>query len=224
MTIAGGIMGALFHRAQTGEATTVDVSLLGTGIWSMGAAYGLSLLHDVPWTPPPKEERANPLYANYRTKDGRWLAFGCLQAGRYWAPMCDVIGRPELATDPRYADHVSLLARTSEVMELLREAFAERTLAQWRERLVGFVGQWTVVQDTLETAVDPQTLANGYIQDCQTAAGAPFRLVAAPVQYDGVPAVPRRAPGFNEHGDEILADLGLGEDAVIDLKIRGVVA
>ena len=36
MTIAGGIMGALFHRERTGEATVVDVSLFGTGLWAMG--------------------------------------------------------------------------------------------------------------------------------------------------------------------------------------------
>ena len=47
MTIAGGIMGALFHRERTGEATTVDVSLLGVGMWSMGAALALSLQHEV---------------------------------------------------------------------------------------------------------------------------------------------------------------------------------
>ena len=41
MTIAGGIMGALFHRERTGEATVVDVSLLGTGLWSMGQAIAL---------------------------------------------------------------------------------------------------------------------------------------------------------------------------------------
>ena len=41
MTIAGGIMGALFHRERTGEATTVDVSLLGTGMWAMGQAFAL---------------------------------------------------------------------------------------------------------------------------------------------------------------------------------------
>src|SRR6478609_1062579 len=52
MTIAGGIMGALFHRERTGEATTVDVSLLGTGMWSMGAALALSLQLDRPWAPP----------------------------------------------------------------------------------------------------------------------------------------------------------------------------
>jgi crotonobetainyl-CoA:carnitine CoA-transferase CaiB-like acyl-CoA transferase len=81
-----------------------------------------------------------------------------------------------------------------------------------------------VVQDTLEAAADPQTVANGYIQGCETATGTPFRLVAAPVQFDEEPAVPRRAPEFNEHGDKILAGMGFDEDAIIDLKIRGVVA
>src|SRR2546423_3217972 len=66
MTIAGGIMGALFHRERTGEATIVDVSLLGTGLWAMGQAIALSLLMDVPMTGPPADRlRANPLAANY---------------------------------------------------------------------------------------------------------------------------------------------------------------
>ena len=59
MTIAGGIMGALFHRERTGEATEVDVSLLGVGLWSMGAALALSLQHDVPWRGRPKIGRAS---------------------------------------------------------------------------------------------------------------------------------------------------------------------
>ena len=46
------------------------------------------------------------------------------------------------------------------------------------------------------------------MQDCETADGKPFRLVAAPVQYDEQPATPGRAPEFNEHGDEILGELG----------------
>ena len=48
MTIAGGIMGALFHRERTGEATIVDVSLLGVGLWAMGQAMALSLMLGVP--------------------------------------------------------------------------------------------------------------------------------------------------------------------------------
>jgi crotonobetainyl-CoA:carnitine CoA-transferase CaiB-like acyl-CoA transferase len=225
MTIAGGIMGALFHRERTGEATTVDVSLLGTGLWSMGQAVALSLLLDIPWSAPPADRlRANPLVGNYRTKDERFLSFTCLQAGRYWPPLCEVIGRPDLASDPRFADHESLMANSAEAIEILREVFAQRTLAEWRQQLAGFVGQWAVVQDTLEAAADPQAVANGYVQECRTAAGVPFQLVAAPVQYDEEPAVPGRAPEFNEHGDEILSELGLDWEAIVDLKVRGVVA
>ena len=224
MTIAGGIMGALLHRERTGEATVVDVSLLGTGLWAMGQAMALSLVLDRPWTPPPASQMRNPLSRNYDTKDGRVLAFTCLQAGKYWPPMCDAIGRPELATDERFADHASLMANASEAIELLDAVFAGATLAEWRERLASFVGQWAVVQDTLEAAADPQTIANGYVQECRTAAGVPFRLVAAPVQFDEEPAPPERAPEFNEHGDDILGELGLDWDTIVDLKVRGIVA
>ena len=225
MTIAGGIMGALFHRERTGEAKVVDVSLLGTGIWSMGQAIALSLLLDKPWTPPPADVLAgNPLVRLYTTKDGRHIWLTCLQGAKYWPSMCEVIGRPELATDPRFADHESLFANGRAAAEILDEVFASATLEEWRERLANFTGQWAVVQHTLEAATDPQSVANGYIQECRTAAGIPFQLAAAPVQFDEQPAVPERAPEFNEHGDAILGELGLDMDTIVDLKVRGVVA
>jgi len=224
MTIAGGIMGALFHRERTGEATTVDVSLLGTGMWSMGQAFAISLLSNVPWQGPPSNApRLNPLTANYPTKDDRFLSFCCLQAGKYWAPLCDAIGRPELGSDPRFADHATLLEHCAEAQEILRATFAELPLSEWRERLADFTGQWCVAQDTLEATTDPQAIANGYLQDCETAAGSSFRLVAAPAQFGGEPAPVGRAPAFNEHGDAILAELGIDWDTVVDLKVRSVV-
>jgi crotonobetainyl-CoA:carnitine CoA-transferase CaiB-like acyl-CoA transferase len=225
MTIAGGIMGALFHRERTGEAALVDVSLLGVGLWAMGQALALSLLLDKPWAPPPADAMgANPLTRTYRTADGRVLWFTCLQAAKYWPTFCVAIGRPELATDPRFADHASLMANNLAAAELLDEVFAGATLEEWRQRLASFDGQWAVVQDTIEAAADPQTVANGYVQDCETLAGVPFQLAAAPVQFDEAAAVPRRAPELNEHGDAILQELGFDWDAIVDLKVRGVVA
>jgi crotonobetainyl-CoA:carnitine CoA-transferase CaiB-like acyl-CoA transferase len=99
-------MGALFHRERTGEATVVDVSLLGTGLWAMGQAMAMSLIANVGWQPPPQADMLrNPLVGNYLTKDGRYVSLCCLQAGQYWPAMCEVLGRPELATDDRFKDH-----------------------------------------------------------------------------------------------------------------------
>ncbi len=83
MTIAGGIMGALFHRERTGEATVVDVSLLGTGLWAMGQAIALSLLlDDAVGAAAAPAWQATRSSRNYMTKDGRalWRSRACRPA------------------------------------------------------------------------------------------------------------------------------------------------
>jgi crotonobetainyl-CoA:carnitine CoA-transferase CaiB-like acyl-CoA transferase len=227
MTIAGGIMGALYHREKTGEATTVDVSLLSTGIWSMGAALALSLQHGVAWAPPASKggsPSGNPLVGNYKTKDDRFVAICCLQPGKYWPEAVRAVGLPELADDPRFADAPTILENGQEGYALLAEKFAEKTLEEWREALADFSGQWAVVQNTLEAAADPQAVANGYVSELETADGVSFQLANSPVQYDGRPAQAKRAPEFNEHGDAILESIGLDMETIIDLKVKGVVA
>ncbi|ABW12143.1 L-carnitine dehydratase/bile acid-inducible protein F [Parafrankia sp. EAN1pec] len=224
MTIAGGLMGALFHRERTGEATVVDVSLLGVGLWSMGQGIALSLQLDRAWAQPPTGRSGNPLVGTYQTGDGRTLVFSCLQVTRYWPELCRIVGRPELVTDPRFADHGAISANAGAAADILSQVFAQNTLAEWRRKLSGFSGQWAVSQTTLEAAADPQSTDNGYLQDVQNADGSAFQLVAAPVQYDERPAVAGRAPELNEHGDEILQGLGLDWEAILDLKIKGIVA
>ena len=225
MTIAGGIMGALFHRERTGEATTVDVSLLGVGLWSMGAALALSLQHNVPWRGRSKGSASgNPLVNTYRTKDGKFVALTCLQFNKYWPEACTVIGLPELATDERFTDPLAMMEHGSKAVELLTAVFAGKNGDEWREQLAGFSGQWAMVQDTLEAADDPQTVANRYVQEYEDGEGNPFRLASPPVYFGGEPPAPRRVPGFNEHGDAILESLGFDWDAIVDLKVKGVVA
>ena len=81
------------------------------------------------------------------------------------------------------------------------------------------------MQNNLEVADDPQVVANGYLVRSETADGTEFPLVATPVQFDGKPSSTRRAPDFNEHGDDILRELaGLDDEQLIDAKIRNVIA
>lgn len=227
MTIAGGIAAALFHRQRTGEAPVVDVSLLATGMWAMGAGIALSLQLGVPWQHPPKvrEDIQNPLTNGYRTKDGHWIFLSCLQGFHYWPDACRAIEREELIADERFSTPEAFMANAFTAMTILQQVFAERTMEQWKIQLAGFRGQWAPVQDSIEVTTDPQVEANGYVVEAQTTDGTPFSLVASPVQFDEAPSQTRRAPDFNEHGDEILTGLlGMEWEHVLDLKVQGVVA
>jgi crotonobetainyl-CoA:carnitine CoA-transferase CaiB-like acyl-CoA transferase len=166
----------------------------------------------------------NPLVGQYLTKDQRWFVISSLQVGKYWPEFVILLGKPEWAADPRFADHGSLMEHRTEAVALLKGFFADHTIAEIKEMLTNYSGQWAVAQNTLEVAEDPQTSANGYLQECETASGSPFKLVTAPVQFGGEPAPAHRAAEFNEHGDRILAELGLDGDTIIDLKVKGVVA
>ena len=230
MTIAGGIMGALFHRERTGEATTVDVSLLGTGLWSMGAALALSLQLERAVGAAAAERRrsGNPLVAHLPDQ-GRpvRVALAASRPASTGPRSAGSIGRPELADDERFAD-AAASRRTPTRRPRARSARRSRERDRRRvarARSADFSGQWAMVQDTLEAAADPQTVANGYVGDCETAEGTPFKLAARPGPVRRA-RPPRRGgrPSSTSTATRSSSELGLDWDAIIDLKVRGVVA
>jgi crotonobetainyl-CoA:carnitine CoA-transferase CaiB-like acyl-CoA transferase len=226
-TIAGGISAALFHRERTGEALTVDVSLLGTGMWSLGAGISISSMVDAPFAQRAANATVrNPLTTNYRTSDSRWIAMCCLQFFRYWPEVCRIIlERDELVEDDGFNTPEDLLTHGDEASKLMAEAFAGRTLAEWLQRLESFTGQYSIVQDSLSVTSDAQAVANGYTAQMPTSVGPPLTVVTPPVQFNEQVIAPAAPPRFNEHCDEILTDdLEMSMDEVIELKARDVLA
>ena len=225
MTIAGGIAAALFKRERTGEPSVVDVSLLASGAWAMSAAIALSLQMKMAWGPIPLggSGPGNPLVGVYRTSDERHISVVMLQGFHYWADFCEHIGRSELIADPRFDSNENLTQNAGAARQLIGETIGTATLEEWTQRLRTMKGQWAPVQNTLEVAADPQVEANGYLARTATKAGVEFDLVASPVQFDEKPTATERAPEFNEHGDEILQQLGYDWDSIIALKSAGAV-
>ncbi|MDL4816376.1 CaiB/BaiF CoA transferase family protein [Actinomadura opuntiae] len=219
--LAGGIAAALFRRERTGEPSVVDVSLFGSGLWAMGHGIALSLHAGEPLVPPPAGAHGsptNPLSGLYATSDGRHLAFVMLQPGKFWPDVCRHIGRPELADDPRFADAERIAANTAQAVDILREAIAARTLAEWTDRFATLAGPWAPVQDSLQAGNDPQARANGYV-----VRAGDLDLVASPVQFDVAEPELGPAPEFAAQTEEILTELGLDWDRIIALKAAGAV-
>ena len=224
LTIAGGISAALFHRQRTGEPVVVDNSLLGTAMWATGASSLAAGLFGIDRMPQGNRTQVpNPIVNMYKTKDGRFLSLVMLESDRYWGDLVTLMGRPDLAEDPRFVDAAARAENRAACVTLLDQMFAERTFAEWKKILLDAKGVWAPVQTPSELLEDPQALANGYIREVEAASGTVFRMVPSPLQFDETPPDLTRAPDHGEHTDEVLGELGLDMDAIMDLKIKGVI-
>jgi crotonobetainyl-CoA:carnitine CoA-transferase CaiB-like acyl-CoA transferase len=224
MAIAGAIAAALYRRETTGEPSVVDVSLLGVGMWQLQPDITHAKLNpDGPRHVPDRKATWNPLSGTYRTRDGRFIILVMLDADRYWADFCKVIGRPEIIADPRFIDMPARKANARACVELLDEAFASRDYAEWCEILKQLKGVWSPFQTPLEIHSDPQVAANGYLADVEMINGSPLTLVTSPAQFDETSARPTRAPEHGEHTESTLLGMGLTWDEIATLKENGVI-
>jgi crotonobetainyl-CoA:carnitine CoA-transferase CaiB-like acyl-CoA transferase len=222
MAIAFGIAAALLRRERTGEGSVVDVSLLATAMWTLSSDI-LSALQGMTPRAPQGRMAVNPGVAVYRTSDGRHIQLMFLESDRYWKPFCDVIGRPDLATDERYADHHARTANAEAAVAELDKVFAERTYAQWNELLHQLDAPWAPVQAVEELLDDPQVIANDYIGEVENEGGPNYRLPRVPVQFDEQPPPLRRSPEHGEHTEAILLDLGYSWEDIIAMKEAAVI-
>jgi crotonobetainyl-CoA:carnitine CoA-transferase CaiB-like acyl-CoA transferase len=224
MAFAGGISAALFHREKTGEAKTVDISLLASGIWAMQATlYGASITGQAGLPRANRKAALSPLTNNYATRDGKRIAISMLQGDRYWADFCRLVGREDMVADPRFKNIPSRAANNVACIAELDAIFAEHTFDEWVELLNQQEGQWTAVQVATDHLKDPQVWANGYLRTIDYGDGRTVALPPAPVQFDETPPDLRPAPELGAQTEEILLELGMDWDRIIELKDGGAV-
>ncbi len=226
MTIAGGISAALFRRAQHGETSVVDVSLLSSAMWTLGPDLVVSKLMGIDKMGMGGGGRAappNPVVNSYKTKDERWIMLNLLQADRWWPDFCRHIDRPELAEDPRFIDMKARFENREECVRILDHVFAGRTYEEWKLKLDTMEGAWAPWQTPKETTEDPQVAANGYMPDVTNADGTTFQVVANPVQFDETSPSLQPAPEHGQHTEEVLLELGLEWDEVARHKESGAI-
>ncbi|AKK25493.1 CaiB/BaiF CoA-transferase family protein [Mycobacterium sp. EPa45] len=224
MTIAGGIAAALYKRKATGQTSIVDVSLLALAAYNITPDITTSYLYaDDPIPTFGHADAPNPLAGNYRTQDGRYVNLMMLQADRFYAEFMTLIGLTDLIDDVRFSDGAARFANRVELIALLDDVFAAKTLSEWRAVLAPLSGAWGPVQSPSELPEDAAVVANGYIPTMTTMSGAPYRMPVNPVQFDEEHVVPDGAPEHGQHTEEVLLEAGIDWERIEHYKSTGAI-
>jgi crotonobetainyl-CoA:carnitine CoA-transferase CaiB-like acyl-CoA transferase len=224
---SGGLVAALalvtaVHAARRdGAGMDCDVSLFDVAIGMLGypATWHLS----AGYTPSRTAHSAHPSlvpFQSFRTGDG-WIVVCCAKE-KFWRRLVQVLGRPELAEDPRYASFRARADHRQELLEVLAESFAARTTASWLD-LLGAAGVPCGPVNSVEQALaDPLVAERGLVVETEHPRLGRVRAPAGPVRVGAGEAVHRRAPARNEHAGELLAGLlGYGRERVASLEAAG---
>ncbi|HEX6492721.1 MAG TPA: CoA transferase [Candidatus Dormibacteraeota bacterium] len=149
-------------------------------------------------------------FQNFRTRDG-WIVVGCAKE-KFWRRLTAALGRPDLASDDRFADFAGRWANRSEVLEILEPLFAGETTDDLLALLTDAEVPCAPVNDIDQALDDPQAQARGIVVETAHPRFGAVRQVASPLRVGAAPpGGHRRAPLRNEDFGHVVHDL-LGYD------------
>jgi crotonobetainyl-CoA:carnitine CoA-transferase CaiB-like acyl-CoA transferase len=207
-----GLLAALRLRDATGKGQYVDVSLLQTGFHILGTDVANALVTRAPARRHDRRSTPNPLWNSYPVAGDRWLLLVMIQPDRYWPSLCEAIGRPDLMTDPRFEDPWKRLDNRCELIAILEDAFAQRSLEEWGPVLDAAGIIWAPVNRVEEAVEDPEARALGYFHEIEHASAGRFETVGPPFRIEGADLGARQAASpLHADAREILREAGLAE-------------
>lgn len=201
---ANGILAALLERSRTGRGRRVVVSLYGSSLAAMVNQAANYLLGGLVPQPLGNQHPNIVPYQLFEAADRPFI----LAAGndRMFERTCEVLGRPDLATDERFATNEARVRHRETLIPVLAEAFRSRPAAAWLAALEGAGVPCAPVLRMDEVFATPE--GAGMIQELEDATRGTLRLVASPIRLDGeVPPARMPPPRLGEHTREVLEEL-----------------
>jgi crotonobetainyl-CoA:carnitine CoA-transferase CaiB-like acyl-CoA transferase len=216
-------LAAISLRDQTGTGQHIDMALLDVTAASM-ANQALNFL--VSGTAPGRMGNAHPNivpYQSFATADHHVIV--AVGNDVQFARFCDVGGRPELATDPRYADNAGRVRNRGELVPILEDMMRSRPRADWLAGLEAVGVPCGPINDLEQLFDDPHVQSRERRIELPHPLSGTVPNVANPIHFsDADLAYTHAAPLLGQHTDEVLGGLlGMAEDEIARLREHGII-
>ncbi len=224
VALACGIATALYARERTGIGQEVDVSLYNTGVWVLSVDMSCAL--STGEFAPLRRRSETPAMTNvYQTKDNKWIYFVHLQQDPYWSGFCKALGLERIENDEKFSSMMSRMMNNDELVALVEESIAKRTLEEWKPILDEYQLIYSPAQDPTDVAKDEQAWANDFFAEVEHPTLGKINLVANPIKLSKMPSSIRTtAPQSGQHTEEVLLENGYTWDDIARFKEQGLIA
>jgi formyl-CoA transferase len=223
MTAAFAVAAALAEKPRT-QARFIDVSMLEATMATMGWAVSNYLVAGRAPGPMGNENITASPSGTFRTGDG--LLNIAANKQEQFEALCRVVGRPDLAAHPDYAERQARLRNRYALKAELESALAARPAQEWWPLLTQAGVPSGPVYSVEQALAHPQVSERGMVATFPEVPGVgrDVRLVRTGFKLDGqAPAVDDPPPVLGQHNDELLAQLGYSADEIRTLKERGAI-
>jgi crotonobetainyl-CoA:carnitine CoA-transferase CaiB-like acyl-CoA transferase len=218
LSLALGVVAALFARERTGRGQTVDASIFGSVLALQAFEFGFTSLSGVET---PRAGRGHQFlrgaWGAFRTRDG-WICLAGVDDKR-WPDFCRILGIEHLRADPKLEASASRNYAGDRLRDALDAAFPARTSAEWLELLSAadvLVGPVLGYADLVDLE---QARANGYVTEIDQPEIGRVRMIGNPVQLGDTPVdATRPAPELGQHTEEVLLESGFDWDEIERLR------
>lgn len=200
LSMAAGVMAALFDRERTGKGRVVSTSLLRTGIYTLGWDVGVYLRFGKRQSTKSSRKNPAPQMNCYRCADGRAFWLLGMEADRHFPGLLKAIGREELAGVENFKNARARSINAGEFTAVLDEHFATQDYAHWTAKFDEHDVWWAPLNSIAEAVADPQVIASGaFVEMTPQPDEAPYRAVNSPVDFSDYMPTYGPVPNLGEH-------------------------
>lgn len=222
MYALSSVLAALLVRQRTGAGTSISVGLFDAVAEWMGFALNQARYGGISPQPNGLSSPMVAPYGAYRTADGQTLVLGTTNDREWQRLAVQVLARPDLAEDPRYATNAGRVAHRAELDAVIGDWAASQPLDSCRAAVQAAGLGHARLNDPAEALSHPQLVERGRWQEVGSPVG-PLLCLLPPPEVAGWDWRLDPVPALGEHTEPILRELGFGADDLAAMRAGAVI-